>query len=117
MSAERDADDTGALFVDDRELHRRVCPALGWDRFKAVLKVWEREGFPKINSLTRGRFWPGVVKWLHSHYGADEKLGAEQAEDGPEDFSFGRREDATARQSSGPQAGPHSQGRNDTVLL
>jgi hypothetical protein len=31
-----------ALFVQDRELHRRVCLALGWDRFRAALKAWER---------------------------------------------------------------------------
>ena len=63
-----------ALFVDDRELHRRVCPSLGWDSFRAVVKVWERDGFPKIIPLTRGRFYPAVEAWLNAHYGLCENM-------------------------------------------
>src|SRR5262245_58120801 len=104
-----------ALFVQDRELHRRVCPDLGWNRFRAALKVWERDGFPRVVSLTGGRYWRAVVAWLDSHYGAHETSPAEEVEDGPEDF--GRREHASARESNRPQARPHPQGRNDAALL
>jgi hypothetical protein len=37
-----------ALFVDDRELHRRINPALGWEKFRAALREAERDpSFPK----------------------------------------------------------------------
>jgi hypothetical protein len=91
MSADRHAPpkphDTGALFVSDRELHLRVCPSLGWDTFRAVLKAWERDGFPKIMSLTRSRYWPAAKAWLDSHYRADKtSLVSENVQDGPENF-------------------------------
>jgi len=56
-----DTPEAAALFMQDRELHRRICPALAWDRFRAALKAWERDGFPKIIPLTRGRFYPAVA--------------------------------------------------------
>jgi hypothetical protein len=108
----------GGLFVRDRELRRRICPDLGMDRFKAVLKTWERDGFPKTNALTGGRYWPAVRAWLDSRYGAHEKLFGEDAHDGPENFgNSGRDEDGTTRQGARPQARPHPQGRNTPTLL
>jgi hypothetical protein len=107
--------DTGALFVQDRELHRRLCPSLSGPRFRALLKVWEGDGFPRISSLTGGRYWRAVVAWLDSHYGAHENLLAEEAQDGPEDFGSG--ENATTRESSRPQARPRPQGRHDPGVL
>jgi hypothetical protein len=116
--SERDAlpklEDIAARFVTDRELHPRICPALGWDSFRAAVKVWERDGFPKINPLTRGRFYPAVVEWLNSKYGLRGNFSAD-AEDGPE--NFGGDEHATKRQGARPQARPHPQGRNGGVLL
>jgi hypothetical protein len=119
MGEPPDNPDTRALFVDDRELHRRLFgPSLGWDRFKATLKIWEREGCPRVNELTRTRFYPAVVEWLHAQYGrrgAHENLLAEEAQDGPEDFGSG--ENATTRESPRPQTRPRPQGRNDTLVL
>jgi hypothetical protein len=43
--------------------------AFGAVRDAAAVKAWERDGFPKINPLTRGRFYPAVVEWLNSRYG------------------------------------------------
>src|SRR5690348_2496685 len=31
----------GALFVDDRELRRRLAPQIGWDSFRAVIRELE----------------------------------------------------------------------------
>jgi|SRR6266446_6175852 len=108
-------DAAGALFVQERELKRRLCPFRGDDRFRAIVRAWERDGFPKINPLTGARFWPAVVAWLQSHYGAHENLLAEEAQDGPEDFGSG--ENATTRESAGPQTRPRPQGRNATLVL
>jgi hypothetical protein len=109
-----------ALFVDDRELHRRLFgPSLGWKRFKATLKIWECEGCPRVNELTRTRFYPAVVEWLHAQYGrrgAHENFLAEEAQDGPENFGNGEN-NATTRESAGPQTRPGPQGRNATVVL
>jgi hypothetical protein len=104
----------GALFVNDRELHRRVCPSLGWDSFRAVLKGWERDGFPKTNSSMRARFYPAVEAWLNLHYGLREGACAD-AEDGPE--NFGSSEHATTREGARPQARPHPQGRHGVPVL
>jgi hypothetical protein len=41
-------DDRQALYLPDRELHRRIAPHLGWDRFCAALKECERDPlFPR----------------------------------------------------------------------
>jgi hypothetical protein len=98
------AHDASALFVHERELHRRICPALGWDSFRAALKVWELEGFPKVISLTRGRYWPAVKAWLESHYGLRENVRFEEVEDGPE--NFGGHEHAASRKGARAQARP-----------
>jgi hypothetical protein len=107
--------DAPSLFVQDRELHQLINPRLGWDRFRAAVKVWERDGFPKINSLIGGRYWRAVVAWLDSHYAAQEKSFAEEPEDGPEDF--GRGQHATTRESTRLQARPRPEGRNGAAIL
>jgi hypothetical protein len=55
-----------SLYCDDRELHRRVAPHLGWDKFKAALRACEAKDptFPRVSPLWRGRYFPAVRIWL-----------------------------------------------------
>jgi|GEM_PF-3180599 hypothetical protein len=85
-----------SLFVDDAELHRRVAPHLGKDRFRAVVKVWERQNFPRVNTLLRGRYWPAVRAWLDGENGVGSNAPGSGIEDGPENF------DAAPRQNPRP---------------
>lgn len=87
-----------ALFVDDKELHRRINPELTWDRFRAALR--ESEGrrspsglvFPKVKALWGGRYWPGVVAWLDDDEGVtDHGLASNGDDDKPESFNASPR--------------------------
>ncbi len=76
-----------ALFVQDRELHRRINPQLGWDRFRAALRNAELQGFPKVHRTWGGRYVPAVKAWFDKHVGSGASSAvAEDVEDGPEDF-------------------------------
>jgi hypothetical protein len=74
------------LFVDERELHRRLGPHLGKDRFRAAILACERRDFPRINALFRGRYWPAVRAWLDRDNGVGSNAILSAAQDGLEDF-------------------------------
>jgi hypothetical protein len=103
MDAEHDRSEP-SLFCDDAELHRRVAPHLGDDRWKAALAEWSRSpDFPKFYALLRGRFYPAVRQWLDGNYGAGRNAAdarVEPDEDGPENF------DAAPKKSARVQARP-----------
>jgi hypothetical protein len=61
--------DDPALFVNERELHKRLAPHLGRDSFRAAIRNLEADSFPRINKLFRGRYFPAVVAWLDNKYG------------------------------------------------
>lgn len=77
--------DSGALFVRDRDLHRRINPKLGWERFRAAVRNAENHGFPRVHRVWGGRYWPAVKAWFHKETWADNGVGAD-AQDGPENF-------------------------------
>jgi hypothetical protein len=79
------------LYVNEIELHRRVAPHLGKDRFRAAVRACERRGFPPVNPLWRGRYWPAVKRWLDDENGLSNHGFIGTADDGPEKF------DASAR--------------------
>jgi len=94
---------TGGLYVGWGELHRRISPEMGRDRFRALITDrMARAGFPPFRETWGGWYWPKVRRWLDS----DNELGAENAgdvahaEDGPEKF------DATPRKKARVQARP-----------
>lgn len=62
-----------SLFVDDRELRRRVAPHLGWDNFRAAIRLMELQGLPKIDRLWRGRYWPAVRAWFDQQNGLTQR--------------------------------------------
>jgi hypothetical protein len=65
--ARQSASHNQGLFPSEAEIARRLSqtPA-DW---KAKSKILERDGFPKINPLMNGRYWPAVEAWWHRRYG------------------------------------------------
>jgi hypothetical protein len=49
-----------SLYCDDRELHRRIAPHLGWDKFKAALRACETKDptFPKGKPFVAWALFP-----------------------------------------------------------
>ena len=63
----RDAIRDQGLFPCEAEIARRLSQTLvDW---QARAKILEREGLPTIDTLMGGRYWPGVVAYLHKRYG------------------------------------------------
>jgi hypothetical protein len=89
-----------SLFVDDRELRRRINPKLGWDRFRAAVRDAEKQRspnglvFPKINALWGGRYWPAVKLWLDDDAGVTEHELTNIGDDRPESFHASPRKKA-----------------------
>jgi hypothetical protein len=91
-------------YVDDKTLHQLVAPHMGRDSFSAALKSQEPKGFPQVNSLWRGRYWPKCKAWLDDAEGMAANEPTATAEDGQEDFDAapGRK----ARTQDRPQQSP-----------
>jgi hypothetical protein len=95
------ASEDAALYVNERELHRRINPMLAFDRFRAVVREAELRSFPKISASWGGRYWPAVKVWLDAENGIGANDHAvTDAQDGPETFH------ASTRQGPGSQTRP-----------
>jgi hypothetical protein len=104
-NSERPESTERSLYIDDRELRRRINPTLGWDRFRAAVRKAEATPsrhsglvFPKVSALWGGRYWPAAKAWFDDENGVHEHGHIESAEDGVEDF------DATAGRKTRIQA-------------
>lgn len=86
-SANRDISDARdqPLFIGEDELRRRLCPRMGKARFKSALRALDAHGFPKIDALWGGWYWPSVKAWLDLYY-AGFPSGQQFIMDGPETF-------------------------------
>jgi len=62
-----------SLYPDEAELARCVLgkKSRQWPSIAAVL---EREGLPKVDPLTGGRFWPAVRAFLDRRHGLRKDL-------------------------------------------
>jgi hypothetical protein len=88
------------LFVADRELHLLINPKLGWDRFRACIRQAELHGFPPIQKLWGGRYWPKVKAWLDNDNRINDHDIITVAEDGPENFDASPRQNARSQTKS-----------------
>ena len=88
------------LYVTDRELHALINPRLGWERFRAVIREVELRGFPPVQKLWGGRYWPKVKAWLDNDNRINDHDTIAVAQDGPENF------DAAQRKHARPQTKP-----------
>jgi hypothetical protein len=89
-------DEAEALFVSDDELRRRIDPKIGRDRFKAIVKQLDTQGFPSKHPIFGGRYWPKVLQWLDKDNGVDVAKNEiiDHAEDGVENFDAAPRRKA-----------------------
>jgi hypothetical protein len=91
-------DESAGLYVGWDELHRRVAPKLGRDRFRALIaQKIAREGFPPFREDWRGWYWPKVRRWLDKDNEVETDGVVAGAQDGPENF------DAPTRSRPRPQ--------------
>jgi hypothetical protein len=105
-------DIAAARFVDDHELRRRLAPTMGWDRFRALIRELESEGFPAINRRWGLRDWKKVESWLDDPDRNRTHAGIEaEPEDGPETF------DAAPQRRARTKDRPHPEGRDAVALL
>jgi hypothetical protein len=88
------------LYVTDRELHALINPRLGWDRFRAAIREAELRGFPPVQKLWGGRYWPKVKAWLDNDNRVNDHDIIAVAQDGPENF------DAAPGKHARPQTKP-----------
>jgi hypothetical protein len=88
------------LYVTDRRLHALINPALGWDRFRAVIREAEQRGFPPFRKDWGGRYMPKVKAWLDNDNRVNDYDTTAVAQDGQENF------DAAPRRNARPQAKP-----------
>jgi hypothetical protein len=63
------SDEHDALYINDRELHRRVARHLGWDAFRRALADAQSRGFPQKSRLFCGWYWPKVAEWFDEDQG------------------------------------------------
>jgi hypothetical protein len=99
--ADNDRDESTGLYVGWDELHRRMAPKLGRDRFRALVKLKTAEaGFPPFDEEWAGWYWPKVRRWLDSQNEVATDGRVQNVEDGPETF------DAAPRKKAGLQDRP-----------
>jgi hypothetical protein len=86
--ASKPSDEAQALFVSDQELRRRINPNIGRDRFRAIVKDLEGQGFPRKHPIFDGRYWPKVLRWLDKDSAVEvpSQAGAGEVEDGRENY-------------------------------
>jgi hypothetical protein len=57
------------LYLRDDELHALVNPHIGRAAFIKRIGVLEADGFPKVDPLFGGRYWPAVVDFFDRRAG------------------------------------------------
>jgi hypothetical protein len=55
------------LFPGEAEIARRLSQTP--DDWRAKAAVLERDGFPRVDPLMGGRYWPAVLAWWNRRYG------------------------------------------------
>ena len=73
------------LYPDERTLAALVVGQERAKEWTGIAAALERQGFPPINPLFGGRYWPAVRHWLDRFNGVSDSQAAPQA-DGVEDL-------------------------------
>jgi hypothetical protein len=66
---------TQGLFPAEAEIARRLSQ--NWDGWNAKASILERHGFPRIDPLMGGRYWPAVLAWWNRRYGLSNILASQ----------------------------------------
>jgi hypothetical protein len=73
------------LFADEKSLSDAVLGRGKYSHWRAVVPLLERRGFPTIDGLMGGRYWPAVKAFFDREYKIDAAYHV-SAPDGPEDL-------------------------------
>lgn len=73
---------SGGLFPAEDEIARKLSKTPS--EWRAVAVVLERDGFPRVDPIMGGRYWPAVIAWFNKRYGI-ASVGP-SAMDGTENF-------------------------------
>jgi hypothetical protein len=84
---EKPVDESASEFISEAEVHRLVAAKLGRDRWRAVLRCAEAEGFPRIDALFGGRSRSKIKRWLDSYNEVANHGVVSEAQDGQENFN------------------------------
>lgn len=58
---------SGSLFPVEEEIARKLSKTPS--EWRAVAIVLERDGFPRVDPIMGGRYWPAVIAWFNKRYG------------------------------------------------
>lgn len=73
------------LYPDEATIAAQVVGPKRAKDWPGIAAALERQGFPQVNPLFGGRYWPAVVKWMDQFNGVAESQTAPKA-DGVEDL-------------------------------
>lgn len=83
MRADNDND---PLYLPESTIAARILGAKNKASWAALARVWEREGLPRIDSMTGCRYWPAVRNWLDRRHGLN-RASIPSTADGAENWS------------------------------
>lgn len=86
-SPEKAVDESASEFISEAEVHRLVAAKIGRDRWRAVLRQAEADGFPRIDRLFGGRSRTKIKRWLDSYNEVANHDVVSEAQDGQENFN------------------------------
>ena len=73
------------LYPDEATIAVYVVGPKRAKEWPGIAAALERQGFPQVNPLFGGRYWPAVVKWMDQFNGVAESQSAPRT-DGVEDM-------------------------------
>jgi hypothetical protein len=57
------------LFADEREIAQIILGTVKADQWSSLVPIYERQGFPRIDPITGGRYVPAVKAFFDRQYG------------------------------------------------
>lgn len=63
------APEPSSLYPEESELARCILGSKKAKQWASIVPTLEREGLPRIDPLTGGRFWPAVLAFLDRRHG------------------------------------------------
>jgi hypothetical protein len=66
-SAITPASRNSGLFLSEDEIAKRLGQQPS--EWRSKVRVLERDGFPRIDALMGGRYWPAIIAWWNRRYG------------------------------------------------
>jgi hypothetical protein len=90
------SDEPIPLYPTEEQIARAVLPPDKTKEWDGIASVLERRGFPQIDPLLGGRYWPAVKAFLDRRHGLTDATPA-AAVDGEENWDAPKSSSRTAR--------------------